>query len=233
MWSLLCAEHDLPFLVNDHATLQFKRMFTDSTVAEGYKCGRTKMTYTITHGTYPTFITELNDKLRNNVFSLQIDESNKMYGKKFFIMLVKFFDDELGKVVNRFWDSKITNKATADLLVKAIINSFREHNVPTDNCIQIMSDSPNTMRGPYKGVVTQITKNYAPHLMDLGGCSLHYASNAVKNATHKLYKAEEIEEFLQDSSTFFSFHVEFAEEFSELQEEIQIEKHRLVKYCLV
>ena len=50
-----------------------------------------------------------------------------MYGKKSFIMLVKFFDDELGKVVNRFWDSKITNKATADFLIKAIINSFREH----------------------------------------------------------------------------------------------------------
>ena len=65
LWTLLCAEHDLAFLVNDHATNMFKRMFTDSTVAKGYKCGRTKMTYTITHGTYTTFIAELNDKLKN------------------------------------------------------------------------------------------------------------------------------------------------------------------------
>ena len=46
----------------------FKRMFTHSTVAKGYKCGRTKMTYTITNGTYTTFIAELNDKLKNVFF---------------------------------------------------------------------------------------------------------------------------------------------------------------------
>ena len=55
----------------------------------------------------------------------------------------------------------------------------------------------------------------------LRGCSLHYAKS-IKNATFKLHKAEKIEEFLQDPSTFFSFHIEFAEEFSQLQEELQI-----------
>ena len=96
-----------------------------------------------------------------------------------------------------------------------------------------MSDSPNVMRGEHNGVITPITRKYAPHLIDLGGCSLHYVSNAVKNATQKLYKAEEVEEFLQDICSFFSFHVEFAEEFRELQEELEIPQHRLVKYCTV
>lgn len=233
LWTLLCAEHDLPFLVNDHSTNMFKRMFPDSAIAGGYKCGRSKMSYTIRHGTYKTFISQLNEKLKDTVFSLQIDESNKMYGTKFFIMLVKFYDSNLGKIVNRFWECKVVNKGDADSLVKCITNSFNEHDVPFGNLIQIMSDSPNVMRGDYKGVITQITKKYAPHLVDLGGCSLHYVSNAVKNATHKLYKAEEVEEFLQDTSSFFSFHVEFAEEFSELQEELEIPKHRLVKYCQV
>ena len=61
-------------------------------------------------------------------------------------MLVNIFFDEFGKAVNRFWDYKITNKATADLLVRAVITSLEEHNVPTDNCIQIMSNSANVMR---------------------------------------------------------------------------------------
>ena len=158
LWSLLCAEHDLAFLVNDHTTHIFKRMFPDSSIAAGYKCGRTKMTYTIMHGTYNTFISELNEKLKENVFSLQIDESNKMYGKNFFIMLVKFYDPELRKIVNRFWESKITNKGSADLLVNAIESSFVEHEIPYDNLLQIMSDSPNVIRGDHKGVITQITK---------------------------------------------------------------------------
>ena len=58
-------------------------------------------------------------------------------------------------------------------------------------------------------------------------------SNAVKNATPKLHKAEKIEEFLQDTSSFFSFHVEFANEFSDLQEELKIDQHCLIKYIQV
>lgn len=208
-------------------------MFSDSAIAAGYKFGKTKMTYTIRHGTYKTFVCDLNKRLKENAFSLQVDESNKMHGKKFFIMLVKFYDTELGKVVNRFWESKITNKGDSDSLVKAITTTFEEHDVPFDNLLQIMSDSPNVMRGDHKGVIAQITKKYAPHLIDLGGCSLHHVSNAVKNATPKLHKAEKIEEFLQDTSSFFSFHVEFANEFSDLQEELEIDQHRLIKYIQV
>ena len=88
--------------------------------------------------------------MKENAFSLQIDESNKMHGKKFFIMLVRFYDTELGKVVNRFWESKITNKGDSDSLVKAITTTFEEHDVPFDNLFQIMPDSPNVMRGDHK-----------------------------------------------------------------------------------
>ena len=42
-----------------------------------------------------------------------------------------------------------------------------------------------------------------------------------------------LKNFLQDLSAFFSFHIEFAEEFSQLQEELQIPKHRLIKYVIV
>ena len=81
-WSLLCAEHDLSFLVNDHTTHMFPKMFSDSAIAAAYKCSRTKMRYTITHGVSQTFKSLLDKKLKETVFSLQIDESNKMYGKK-------------------------------------------------------------------------------------------------------------------------------------------------------
>ena len=59
-------------------------------------------TYPTSHGTFETFACDFNKRLKENAFSLQVDESNKMHGKKFFIMLVKFYDTELGKVVNRF-----------------------------------------------------------------------------------------------------------------------------------
>ena len=145
-------------------------------------------------------------------------------------MLVKFYDDELEKITTRFVELKVANKGDAASIVKTITDTFKEHDIPFTNMMQIMSDSPSVMRGKYQGVVTQFKEKYAPHIIDLGGCSLHLVSNAVKNATEKLYKADDIEEFLQDISTFFSYHVEFAEEFEDLQEKLQIPQHCLIKY---
>ena len=232
-WSMLCAEHDLSFLLNDHTTKMFPKMFPDSAIASSFKCSRTKMAYNITHGTYETHKNILDSKLKENVFSLQIDESNKMYGKKFLVMLVKFFDSEVDKITTRFWELKVCNKSEAKDIISCITDTFFKHDIPFKNLIQIMSDSPNVMRGQYKGVITQMRDKFAPHLIDIGGCSLHYVHNAVKNATHFLYKAECIEEFLQDVNTFFNTHVEFAEDFSKLQEELQVKQHCLIQYTVV
>ena len=232
LWSLLCTEHDFAFIVNDHISQMFVKMFPDSLIAKGYSCSRTKMRYMVTHGTYPTFKLALDQKLRENVFSLQIDESNKMYGKKFLILMVKFYDKEEEKLTNRLWELKEANKGDAESIVRIIRSAFEEHDVPYENLIQVMSDSPSVMRGKYNGVITKLKEN-APHIIDLGGCSLHHVSNSVKNATEKLYKADEIDEFLHDVCSFFSRHVQFAEEFSELQEELQIPQHQLIKYVEV
>ena len=148
-------------------------------------------------------------------------------------MLVKYFDNVLNKVINRIWELKVTNKCDSPALIKSIIDAFEEYDIPHENLIQIMSDSPNLMHGKYNCIVTRITLDFAPHIVDLGGCFLHHVNNAIKNATYKLHDAEDIEEFLQDLSSFFSFLVEFAEEFSQIQEELHIPKHRLIKYAAV
>ena len=211
----------------------FPIMFNDSAIAAGYKCCRTKMRYIVTHGLSKTFKSLLDKKLTETVFSLQKDESNKMYGKKFLIMIVKFYDNELEKITTRFLELKVANKGNASSIVQAILGTFQQHDIPFTNMIQIMSDSPAVMRGKYQGVVTQFRNEHSPHIIDLGGCSLHHVSNAVRNATDKLYKAGDIEEFLQDICTFFNNHVEFAEEFDDLQQQLNIPQHCLIKYIVV
>ncbi len=42
-----------------------------------------------------------------------IDESNKQYGKKFFHVLVRYFDMELGDTVQNFLGSVVVNKANS------------------------------------------------------------------------------------------------------------------------
>ncbi|CAL4071546.1 unnamed protein product [Meganyctiphanes norvegica] len=93
-----------------------------------------------------------------------------------------------------------------------------------------MTDNPNVMRGIFNGVVTQIKSKHANHLVDIGGCSLHHISNAVKNNLPELYLCNDLEDFLQDVSTFFSLHVEFCDTFSHIQEIFNLEKHQLHCY---
>ncbi|CAL4076504.1 unnamed protein product [Meganyctiphanes norvegica] len=54
-----------------------------------------------------------------------------------------------------------------------------------------------------------------------------------KNSVKELHMYEDIEDFVQDLYTFFSFHVEFADIFSDLQDTFDIVKHRLIQYSEV
>ena len=50
MWSAMVAEHDIPFLTSDHFSKIVCKMFPDSAIAAGFKCGRTKTTYMLSDG---------------------------------------------------------------------------------------------------------------------------------------------------------------------------------------
>ena len=50
MWSSLVAEHDVAFLMSDHTSKIFAKMFPDSAIAAGFKCCRTKNNYMLSDG---------------------------------------------------------------------------------------------------------------------------------------------------------------------------------------
>ena len=85
LWCIATAEHNISFATNDHLTKLFPKMFPDDPVASGFKCGKTKSTYITKHGIAVTNLENLQEKLKDKVFSLMIDESNKNYGEKFFL----------------------------------------------------------------------------------------------------------------------------------------------------
>ena len=230
IWSAMVADHDLSFHISDHFTKNVYKMFPDSAIAAGFKCSCTKTSYLICDGMAVDVQTKLLNKIRDIPFSLLVDESNKQYGKKFLCAMVKFYDHDLNKITVRFLDLFICNDGTADDITKNIVDMLDRNNLSFENLIQIMTDNPNVMRGKYSGVVNQITSKHANHLIDIGGCSLHIISNAVSNSLPKLIRFENIEDFMQDTSSFFSYHVQFAEKFTNIQDIFDLEKHKLLKY---
>ena len=233
IWSTMVAEHDVSFLVSDHVSKNIPKMFPDSPIAAGFKCCRTKTRYVICEGISSNLHEKLLQSVQNVPFSIMIDESNKLYGSKFLCIMIKFYDESIDDITTRFLDLCIYNKGSSDAITQSVVDSINKNNLPFDSLIHVMSDSPQVMRGIHKGVVTQISSKFARHIFDIGGCSLHHVSNSIKNSLPELYKMDEIEDFLQDISAFFSFHVEFCDEYAHIQDIFNLEKHRILTYCEV
>jgi hypothetical protein len=53
LFSNFVAEHNLPFAISDHFTKLCKKMFTDSEIAKGFACGRTKTTQIVKRAVAP------------------------------------------------------------------------------------------------------------------------------------------------------------------------------------
>lgn len=233
IWSMMVAEHDISFLISDHMSKNVSKMFPDSSIAAGFRCCRTKTKYVICEGIASDLQEKLLQRVQNAPYSIMIDESNKLYGSKFLCILIKFYDEVIDDVTTRFLDLVVCNTGSSDFITQCVVDSINKNNLCFESLIQVMSDSPNVMRGIHKGVVTQISSKYASHIIDIGGCSLHLSDNSIKNSLPELYKMDDIEEFLQDLSGFFSFHVAISEKYSHIQDIYNIEKHRILSYCEV
>ncbi len=102
-----------------------------------------------------------------------------------------------------------------------------------DNMIQVMSDSLSVMRGALNGVVTVLKHEHAPHLIMISGCPLHTVNIAINGALDKLDLSNDLKEKVLDVSSFMKSHVYVSDEFSELQEELELMQHRNLQFVEV
>lgn len=225
--SLSLAEHNIPFTYADHFDELIKAAFDDSSIASSFHSKRTKSSYLLTDGLFPCLHKEVVESLKTNKFSLLIDESNKKYGTTYLNLLVKYFDESLGKITTRFFKSVTVGHAKAKNLTQKILDCINEDFIPQTNLLMVMSDSPNVMRGQRSGVITQL-KQLMPHLIDIGGCTLHHVSNAAKYASEEF--GETIEEFVQDLFYFFRNHPSVVEDLEYYQKIMEIEEHKILRY---
>lgn len=227
-WAAFLAENDLPMILSDKASDLFKSMFPDSDIAKTFSCARTKASYLITGGLGYGEHLRIIDRMKASKFSILIDESTQLQGDKYLHILARMFDSSKEAVVTYFYKAIVVNQATAENIASAINASFDADDIPWKNVIQIMSDSPNVMRGSKSGVLARIKQQYASHLLDIGGCSLHHVHNAVSYATSKL--GDEIEEFAIDVFAFFKYRSGLWEEYSGLQVLMDIPEHHLLRF---
>lgn len=92
-------EHNLNIASSDHAGPLFRRMFPDSNIAAKYGCARTKTSAIIDVMSKDT-ASNIASAARNNPFSLSTDGSNDGGSEQLYPVLLTYFDENKGKVVN-------------------------------------------------------------------------------------------------------------------------------------
>ena len=130
LFSNFVAEHNLPFAISEHFTKLCKKMFTNSEIAKGFACGRTKTTQIEKRAVAPDLLDDVVQICRSQPFTIMCDESNDHGNDKCFVILIKVFDDDLGSTHTRFLDMPIVNIDTAANLFLALDQSLTKHGIP-------------------------------------------------------------------------------------------------------
>ena len=161
-------------------------------------------------------------------FSVLIDESNKLDDQKYLHILVKLFNDSDGEERTHFYKAIVCNQTKSNDIIQAINDAFIADNIPWCKVLQIMSNSPNVMRGKDNGVIAQKKSKFVPNILDIGGCSLHHIHNAVSYATSAF--GEEIENFAIDTYSFFKHRTGLCEEFENIQALLDVAEYQILQF---
>ena len=116
-------------------------MFPDSRIAAEFACARTKTAALVTHTLVPVANEPVVKACREQPFTILCDGGNDKFEKKCFGIMVRFWDEKLGKVVTRFLDAPICNIATGESLFNAMDGVLETRQIPWQNVIGFASDS--------------------------------------------------------------------------------------------
>lgn len=224
IWCLHVVENNYSFLSNNHVRETFSTMFNDKTAAN-MKLKEAKIAYLVKDAIFPYFKKELVHTLKSSTFSVQIDEANKL--RNHLGIVVRYFtDDTSWDVKTQCFDIPALEKGDAEHIAQAITEAFRDFEVPLQNLVCAMSDSCNTMRGKKSGVIVRLQAEL-PHLIDIGGCSLHHVHNSVRNSISEIDLID-LEQTLSDIFNFFRYN-SYDSDYKISASLADVEKHKFIR----
>ena len=222
------AEHNLPFLVGDHFTKLCKVMFPDSKIADGFACGRTKSTAIMKHALSPHFNDEVSQMCQSSPFTILCDGGNDQAERKYFAIMVRYWDDKSCQAVSRFLAMPVCNVSTAEALFDAMDRELESRKIPWSNVIGYASDTANVMVGARNSVLSRI-KLKQPNVFSLG-CLCHLAALCAAAGLKNLPIS--VDDLLIEIYYNFKYSAKRVQEYSDILTEFsEIEPLRIIKHC--
>ena len=226
-FSTFVAEHNLAFLAADHFTKLCKVMFPDSKIAQGFSCCRTKTTAIVKYALAPTINNEVIQSCCTSPFTLLCDGGNDQTDRKYFSIMVRYWDKVEQHPVTRFLSMPVCNVATAQSLFTTIEEEFESRGIPWSNMIGYASDTASVMVGKNNSVWSRLLRKQ-PKLFSLG-CLCHLGALCAAAALKKLPVS--LDELLIDIYYHFKHSSKRWHEFNEIRIEFDdIKPLRILKH---
>ncbi|XP_050316342.1 uncharacterized protein LOC126750689 [Anthonomus grandis grandis] len=207
------AEHNLPMNLMEHFIDYLNAVGTDSDIVKQMKCKRTKMSRVLQKLTGLSQESWLLGLMRDNKFSIIIDESTDNSCTKHLCLVVRMcinFDIE-----DNFLALIPVVETTGAVLYEILINFLTENGVPyKSNFIGFASDGASNMVGVNNSVVSRLRENIPGIFIMICICHSFYLCESY--ACHKL--PEEVEQFAREVYNYFSNSPKRVEEYKEFQE---------------
>ena len=221
-------EHNLPFAVADHFNKLCSVMFPDSKVAAEFSFARTKTAALVTHTLAPEVNEPVVKACHQQPFTILCDGGNDNFEKKYFGIVVWFWDNQLDKVATRFLDAPVVNIATGETLFQALDSVLQVRAIPWINVIGFASDSASVMVGKRNSVLSRVIQKQGD-VFSLG-CVCHLAALCAAVALKVLPLS--IDQLLIDIYYHFKHSSKRCEEFSIVLKDFDsIAPARVLKHC--
>lgn len=221
------AEHNLSFRTAEHFSKLVKVMFPDSKVASAFSCSRTKTAAIVNNALAPKLNEAVFAACRSSPFTIMCDGGNDDMDRKYFGLMVRYWDDAFEQAVTRFLAMPICNIATGETLFNAIDAELRTHDIPWGNVVGFCSDSASVMVGKRNSVLSRV-KEVSPNVFSLG-CVCHLANLCAAAALKSLPIS--VDDLLIDIFYYFKHSAKRWEMFAEIQREFgDVQPARVLKH---
>ena len=218
-------EHHLPLLLADHCGRLFRSMFPDSSIAKDFKCGHTKATAIlkiISQEIHRQQLSSMNDSL---FFSVQTDETTDITVTQQSALMLRYFDNTMGKVKCVFHALENVKAADACHLFEAIDKHFGDSPIVYDRLVGLGTDGCNVMMGVRNSVLSRL-QSKQPALVAFH-CNCHIAALIPNHACKVMPK--ELEELTSDVWYYFHRSAKRIRMFEQFQQFVETKPHKLLK----
>jgi len=220
MWVLKTVESNFSFNASEDIVEVLQQMDPDSLVLKTMRIKKDKVSYVLSHGLYPFYKEKLARRIQGAVgFTLGTDSATfKLQGlSKLVDIVIRYFDEVSGEVVDEFLDTTSVGHEPADVQVQHIKASLQNSDIHLYRMLCLSRDNPNVMKRVFKLLEAEVVADKCPMLLD-APCLLHPTHTAYKKAVKAL--DQNLMSLLGNLHSFFKTSTARREDMVEVREEM-------------